>query len=39
MLETHPCTAFNASCHKVSLHTILIGLLMGTICEFHTELP
>ncbi len=25
-------------CHKVSLHTILIGV-MGTIYKFHTELP
>jgi len=25
-------------CHKVSLHTILIGM-MGTICKCHTELP
>ncbi len=30
--------AFAQQCHKVSLHTILIGV-MGTIYKCHTELP
>jgi len=37
-LSAAPSYFFAQQCHKVSLHTILIGV-MGTNCKCHTELP